>query len=168
MRYVLCLLLTLSWALWLGGQATLVLLIVTLFRTDRDTAVRAGPILFHAFERYQLFCAAVATVSAIALFIISRRKILLAMIAAFLLAATGGIISITAVTPRMEQIWRDGKSDSPNFQILHRYSSTLYRAEMLLLLAAGCALPAALLPPLVQPSHTREHDPDDNGAHERP
>jgi len=43
MRYGLSLLLLLAWGLWFGGQVTLVILIVALFRSDRSTAVRAGP-----------------------------------------------------------------------------------------------------------------------------
>jgi len=144
MRYVLTLLLVLTWALWFGGQATLVILIVTLFRTDRDTAVRAGPIIFHVFERYQLVLAALAMLGAASLFLLLRRRILLVILGCLCAAAIGGILSITSITPAMEDLWRQGKSEGPEFHTLHQRSSTVYRIEMLLLLASGILLPAAL------------------------
>ena len=144
MRYVFSLLLVFSWGLWLGGQVTLVILIVSLFRSDREAGMRAGPVVFHVFERYQLVLAALAIVSAAGLFLLVRRKVLLVILACFCLAAIGGIVSLTTVTPPMQQLWREGKSNGPEFHALHRRSSMLYRVEMLLLLASGVALPAAL------------------------
>jgi hypothetical protein len=144
MRYVLKLLLVLTWALWFGGQATLVILIVSLFRTDRDTAVRAGPVIFHVFERYQLVLAALAMVGAAGLFFFLRRRVLLVILACLCLAAIGGIISMTKITPAMEDLWRQGKSEGPEFHALHQRSSTVYRIEMILLLVTGALLPAAI------------------------
>jgi hypothetical protein len=144
MRYGLSLLLLLAWGLWFGGQVTLVILIVTLFRSDRSTAVRAGPVLFHVFERYQLGVAVVAIAAAAGLMLVQRRRLLLGILACSVLAAVGGVVSVTTVTPKMEALWSEGRSEGPEFQQLHRQSSNLYRGELLLLLAVGCMLPAVL------------------------
>src|SRR5689334_22589040 len=103
-RYILLMFLTISLALWLGGQATLVLLIVTLFVKDRPTAVHAGPLMFHVFERYQLIVAAVAILSALSLLLITRRRTFLAMLIVFILTAVGGMISITTTTRQLEDL----------------------------------------------------------------
>jgi hypothetical protein len=147
MRYVLSLLLVLTWALWFGGQVTLVILIVTLFSTDHDTAVRAGPIIFHVFERYQLVLAALAMLGAASLFFFLRRRILLVILGCLCVAAIGGIVSMTSITPAMEQLWREGKSQGPEFHALHKRSSMVYRIEMVLLLVSGLLLPRAITSP---------------------
>jgi hypothetical protein len=144
MRYVLSVLLTLAWALWFGGQATLVILIMTLFIKDRPIAVRAGPYLFHVFERYQLVLAGIAILCAIVLWIMTRRRVFSLMLGCFVLAGIGGLISTTMVTHRMEQLWRENQADSPEFASLHQKSRALYNTEFTLLLAAGCMLPGAL------------------------
>jgi hypothetical protein len=141
---MLSVLLTLTWALWFGGQATLVILIMTLFKSDRPTAVRAGPYMFHAFERYQLALAGIATACALALWIITRRRRLAIMLGCFVLATVGALISITTTTKQMERLWHEGRAESPEFASLHRRSRTLYNSEFALLLIAGCILPAAM------------------------
>ncbi len=145
MRYLLVTALTLAWALWFGGQFTLVILVITLFRCDHATAVRAGPVIFHVFERYQLILASVSILAAASLLLLLRRRLLLMILACLSLAGIGSIISVTTITPPMEQLWRQNRSDTPEFHQLHRRSSLLYRVEMVLLLAAGAMLPAAWL-----------------------
>ena len=144
MRYCLALLLIVSWSLWLGGQAALVLLIMALFIQDRPTAVRAGPVMFPVFERYQLVLAALAFVAAAGLYMVTRRKILLVTLACFVLAAGGAMISRCCVTPKMVELWREDRSSGPEFVALHRQSRTLYNSEFVLLLIAGAVMPAAI------------------------
>lgn len=143
MRYFLSVLLTLLWALWIGGQATLVLLIMTLFFKDRATAVKAGPIMFPAFERYQLVLASVAIAVCALLAVFSQRKMFVGILVFFILAAAGGLISRTVVTPKMVGLWNENRSEGPEFNALHRKSQLLYNSEFVLLLVAGSMIPAA-------------------------
>ena len=144
MRHFLSAILTVCLALWLGGQATLVLLIVTLFIKDRPTAIHAGPLMFHVFERYQLLVAATAILTSLALLVMTRRKTFGVMLALFCVTAIGGVISVTTTTRRLEALWAQGLSEGPEFASLHVKSTWIYRTEMILLLIAACLLPAAL------------------------
>ncbi len=144
MRYFLSWLLLLAWGLWIGGQATLVLLIVTLFRQARPTAIQAGPHMFPAFERYQLILAAVAIVVSGVLAIVTRRKLFAILIALFIAAGAGGVVSRAFVTPKMVELWHVNQAESPEFKALHRRSEAIYNLEFVLLLLAGILLPATL------------------------
>lgn len=144
MRYFLSWLLLLAWGLWIGGQATLVLLIVTLFRQARPTAIQAGPHMFPAFERYQLILAGVAIVASALLAMVTRRKMFAVLIALFIAAGAGGIVSRISLTPKMVELWRVNRAESPEFKALHRQSEAIYNVEFVLLLLAGILLPAML------------------------
>jgi hypothetical protein len=144
MRYFLSWLLLLAWGLWIGGQATLVLLIVTLFITSKALGAAAGPHVFPVFERYQLILAVVAIVVSTILAMLTRRKLLAVLIGCFIAAGIGGVVSRTLVTPKMVELWRVDRAQSPEFNALHRQSEIIYDAEFLLLLLAGILLPATL------------------------
>jgi hypothetical protein len=147
MRYLLSWIVLISWGLWMGGQATLVLLIMSLFVRDRPVAIQAGPHLFHVFERYQLIVAGIAIVAALALWLVTRKKIFVPILACFILAAAGGVISMTSVTAKMEALWSSGESSSPAFYELHQKSRILYTSESALLLIASLMIPCAITTP---------------------
>jgi hypothetical protein len=147
MRYGLALVTTLAWALWFGGLMALFLFVSHLFRADRATAVVAAPKMFLAFERYQIMLAAVALIASAAWRLSTPRAMLTALFFLFALAASGTIVSATLITPRMEELRKQGESSSPAFRQLHGKSMMVYTSEAALLLIGGLILPAALRPP---------------------
>ena len=146
MRYFLSTILLFAWGLWIGGQATLVLLIVTLFVHDRPTAIHAGPTIFPVFEKYQLILAAIAIVDCAILAVWTRRKMFISILVFFIFAAIGGIVSRTLITPRMVGLWKEQRSEGAEFAELHKRSQLVYNSEFILLLVGGSMIPAALRP----------------------
>lgn len=146
---VLTIAVTLAWALWFGGLITLFLAVTSLFDTfapDRYLAGTAAAGIFRRFEFYQLVLAAVAVVAA-ALWRASdgaaaplRRTLVLALLAS---AAGMALVSMFAVSNRIENLRQNKLTDTPEFRRLHGLSMTVYSAEALTLLAAGVFLPGA-------------------------
>src|SRR5689334_17373126 len=75
MRTLFSILVTLAWALWLGGLVTLFLTVVTLFRFDRTIAIQTAPQVFLMWERYQLALAACALVTSFALRLLTKSTL---------------------------------------------------------------------------------------------
>src|SRR5579862_8781395 len=55
----------LAWSLWFGGLAAIFLFAAALFAKDRETALKAAPIMFLIFEKYQILIAAAALVGSL-------------------------------------------------------------------------------------------------------
>ena len=140
MRYLASFVVTLAWALWLGGMVALVVFVQTLFARSRTVALDAAPLLFVAFERVQLLLALAAVVGTFCWWLLARRRALLVLFG--LLAVSGAIaaMSTTLNTAPMEQLRAQGLRESADFKRLHRRSTKMYMAEMVLLLAAGAIL----------------------------
>jgi hypothetical protein len=144
MRYVFSTLAALAWALWFGGLMTLFVSVQSMFARDRAVAVDAAPMLFAAFERYQLLLAAIAIVSTFGWWLTVRSRRVIAVALLLALAVLGAVASSTLVTPRLERLRLAGESGSPAFRSLHGQSMMLYVGEAAALLVAGMILPAAL------------------------
>jgi hypothetical protein len=144
MRYVFSTLAALAWALWFGGLMTLFVSVQSMFARDRAVAVDAAPMLFAAFERYQLLLAAIAIVSTFGWWLTVRSRRVIAVALLLALAVLGAVASSTLVTPRLERLRLAGESGSPAFLSLHGQSMMLYVGEAAALLVAGMILPAAL------------------------
>jgi len=130
-----------AWGLWFGGLGALFLFATRLFAEDRPTALRAAPILFLSFERYQLFIAAAALLATVLWRVLGagvRVTLLFSLLAIATVPAALGPIFITS---RMEQLRRQGQSSSPQFMKLHGISMITYTGQTLILLAAGLSLP---------------------------
>jgi len=133
-----------AWALWFGGLGALFLFATRLFQEDRPTALKAAPVLFLSFERYQLLLAAAALVGVVAWRVLGgsiRVTVLFCLIAA---ASVPAALSPMLITSRMEQLRARGESSSPQFKKLHGISMMVYSGETLILLAAGLTLPWAM------------------------
>jgi Domain of unknown function (DUF4149) len=133
-----------SWGLWFGGLGALFLFAARLFNQDRETALKAAPILFLIFERYQLLLAAAALVGVVCWRISGggvRVTFLFSLLAA---AALPAALSPILVTSRMEQLRAQGQSSSEQFKKLHGISMIIYSGQTLILLAAGLTLPWTL------------------------
>jgi hypothetical protein len=144
MRKVLAIFVILSWSLWFGGIIALFLFVSTMFRQSRGIAVEAAPMLFQAFERYQLLLAALALVCLVLWRVLLASRAIMVVFTLMALAAVMAVLSTTLITPRMETLRRQGQSDSPQFRQLHGRSMMFYTAEATFLLLSGIALPAAI------------------------
>jgi len=134
----------LAWSLWFGGLAAIFLFAAALFAKDRETALKAAPIMFLIFEKYQILIAAAALVGSLSWRILAksaRVTLLFYLIAiATLPAALGPIF----VTQKMEELRKNDQTESPEFKKLHGISMSLYSGELLVLLLAGLAMPWAM------------------------
>lgn len=136
-----------AWALWLGGLIALFLFVQTLFARNRPLAVQAAPVLFLAFERYELFLGALALVATIGWRLAVPSRALTLLLVMLVLAAAGAIVSSITITGPMEQLRAIGQSDSAEFKRLHGYSMMVYVSQAALLAIAGLLLPGALRTP---------------------
>jgi hypothetical protein len=128
-------------SLWFGGLAALFLFATLLFSQDRPTALKAAPMMFLAFERYQLILAAAALLAVVAWRILAksiRVTVLFWLLAAATLPAALGPVLVTS---KMEQLRQQGQADSPQFRKLHGISMIAYTGETFILLVAGLFLP---------------------------
>jgi hypothetical protein len=133
-----------AWALWFGGLGALFLFATRLFAEDRATALKAAPILFLSFERYQLLLAAAALLGSV-VWRASTGSIRATLIFSLLAGATiPAALSPMLITSRMEALRVQGQSESPEFRRLHGISMIVYTGETLILLVTGLSLPWAL------------------------
>ena len=142
MRYLASFVVTFAWGLWLGGMVALVLFVQVLFAGNRPVALQAAPMLFVAFGRVQILLAAFALIGAFAWWLLTRRRAVMTLFALFAISGVLAAASMMLVTTPMEQLRAQGQRDSLEFKRLHRWSTSLYMGEMLLLLGVGGMLPA--------------------------
>lgn len=105
MKNVLCYLIGLCLALWMGGIVMLLIVLMSVFAADHALGAHVGPILFRVYEPYQLALAAIAIACTIAwrLYSCSRpKKVLMAcLMGAAILAA----VSKAVITPQIIALW---------------------------------------------------------------
>jgi hypothetical protein len=130
-----------SWALWFGGLGALFLFVTRLFTQDRPTALKAAPMMFLVFERYQLLLAAAALLGTVCLRILGGSTRVTFLFALLAVATLPAAISPIFVTSKMETLRLQGQSSSEQFKKLHGISMMIYSGETLVLLVAGAALP---------------------------
>jgi hypothetical protein len=133
-----------AWALWFGGLCALFLFATRLFADDRETALKAAPILFLSFERYQLLLAAAGLLGCV-VWRVSTGSIRATLVFSLLAVATvPAALSPMLITSRMESLRVQGQSQSSEFRRLHGISMMVYTGETVILLAAGVSLPWAM------------------------
>ena len=122
--------------LWLGGICWLMWGVQSLFAASRPTAIVAAPILFHAFEPYQLLLGAIGVLLAALLWLRQRTggNASVALLSALALLAAA--ISRGLITPRIDALREAGQSATATFKSLHGISMALYSAQVLLLRVA--------------------------------
>jgi hypothetical protein len=133
-----------AWGLWFGGLGALFLFATRLFSQDRETALKAAPILFLTFERYQLLLAAAALLGAVCWRIAGGTLRVTLLFSLLAIAAVQTAVNPIFVTSRMEKLRLEGQSSSEQFKKLHGISMIVYSGETLILLLAGFTLPWAL------------------------
>ena len=131
---------TFAWALWLGGLGCLFLCVQVLFAADRATALDAAPIMFIAFERYQLGLAAICLLGAAAWWLSRPSRWLAGAFALFALATIGAILLPMTITGRMEDLRLRGEGAGAEFRQLHGRAMMVYTGESAALAAAGVML----------------------------
>ncbi len=151
MRYFVSFVVKLAWGLWFGGMVALILFVQTLFARDREIALEAAPMLFVSFERVQLLFAAAACVGTFCWWVLTRRRAVIVLFALFAIAGAMAALSTTLNTTPMEQLRAQGMRESPEFQALHKRSTSMYLVNLVLLLAAGAILSGAMSSTLTHP-----------------
>src|SRR6266511_2082639 len=100
MRYGLSMIVTLAWALWLGGLMAVFVTVTHLFHVNRPTAMIAAPEIFLSFERYQIILAGAALLSAAVWRLSTPRKLLTALFFLFAFASVGTVVSGAIISPK--------------------------------------------------------------------
>ena len=138
--------LLLAWGLWFGAIVMVFVTVTSLFATfadQRQVAGAAAAGVFRRFEALELLAAPVALLAAVLLR--RRAAVFLAshvLIALLSLATLGAISSRFLITPRIDELRRQGvPATSPQFKTLHRTASGAYSAQAVFLLAAGTLIP---------------------------
>jgi glucose dehydrogenase len=124
----------------------LFLSVTRLFAADptRNLPDRANPILFHAFERYQLILAAVALVLALGWLMLRRSMATTLVFACLVMATVGAVVSTAWTTPRIDRLQARDLIHTPEFRRAHAQSMIVYTAGAALLLLGGLALAGAI------------------------
>jgi hypothetical protein len=157
LRKILPTLLVMTWALWLGGLATLFIAVTSLFATfdaDHTLAGLAASGIFARFNRYQLLLAAVSLIGSFVWRITSKRSGVTGLFFCFGLAAFAAIVVAGIITPHLEAMRLAQKTHTPEFGRLHGISMMLYFFEMVSLVGSGVLFPI-LIRPVAQDGSSR-------------
>lgn len=141
MRLLIATLLGVVLSLWLGGIVALAIFAMSLFFRSHDLGSRGAPVLFHVFASYQLVLAGIALILSVILWRLLRSKLSF-ILGLLVIASTGmAIFSSGVVVPKIEQLQRDGLTETPEFKKFHSFSRTVYSSHTFILLAAMLILP---------------------------
>jgi hypothetical protein len=152
-RNIAAVLVSVCWALWLGGLVALFLFVTRLFSFDRNLAIQTAPQLFAVFERYQIVLAALGLVSIMGLRVSGKSVQIAALFWLFAIATLPAALGPIFISRRMQALVADGQTGTPEFKKLHGESMLLYSGETLVLLAAGTVLPWATAPRKREPAN---------------
>lgn len=141
MNRLLSIIATISVALWLGGLATLMLLVSGLFARAHELGAEVAPVLFERFAYYHLIVGAVAIVAVVLWRMRDARRVLTVLAICTGIGLASAMISEMLITPKMQQLRRDDQSGGQTFAQLHRASEIVYGIETLALAAAAGLLP---------------------------
>ncbi len=129
-----------AWAMWFGGIMALFVFVQVLFKADRGVAMSAAPMLFGAFEVYQIFLAAATLIGVMTWYLVERRSRLVAAFGLLAVATIIAVVNSTVITRPMEQLRTSGQVQSASFKRLHGYSRLFYVTESAVLLLGGVVL----------------------------
>ena len=152
MNRLLCILVTISLALWAGALAHLVLTATTLFaafpKNQSAVAIDAAPQIFRATEQYLLALCLISVLALIAwrlLFGCSRAK--RGMKGLAVLATVLVFVQSFSLSAKMESLRQSGQSGGPEFSTLHHLSTAQYMIQTIFILGALALLPSAITSP---------------------
>ncbi len=140
MRAILRTWVILAWGLWFGGLMAVFVVATAMFRAGHDVGAAANPILFAAFERYQLWIAGAAVIGATGWVSSrpSRGPVAVWMLLA--LAGAGAVVNPLWITPTIHRLQVEGRTKGAEFRAAHGRSMMIYAGEVALLLGAGAVL----------------------------
>jgi hypothetical protein len=145
MRWLAQTLALLAWSLWLGGLVTVFLIVTTLFRTqDRETFRAVAPVVFLAFERYELVLAGLTLLGLFGWRLSAPSYAATTLFVLAALATIGTLASTLLITPKLEHLRLMGQSESNDFKRLHGLSMLVYCGQMLVLAVFATIVPAAM------------------------
>jgi hypothetical protein len=149
MHRLLSTIVVLAWGLWFGAIVMVFVTVTSLFSTFADQRQIAGAAAAGVFRRFEVFELILAPVGLLAALLLRRwaaNRSFATVVAAFLaLAAVGACASHFYLTPRIDELRRQGvPSSSEQFKSLHGQSSMVYASQAVVLLAAGLLLPGAI------------------------
>jgi Domain of unknown function (DUF4149) len=145
MRYLLNLVITTAWALWLGGTIATFVFGLNLFHKYPDAqypgvAGQANSAMFLVFGWYELALAAVAVAATGGLIIAYPSKPTVLLLIALVAAAGMSITAGLGLSPRMEIMRTEGKTKTDEFRKLHGKAMIAMTGQSLVLLGAGALL----------------------------
>jgi hypothetical protein len=146
MRSLISSLFVIVWGLWFGGMIMLFIAVMRMFAVDpsRELAIRANPVLFHVFERYQLVLAGIALVLIFAWILLRRSGVKIAMFVVLVIASLAASVSSVWITPRIDRLQAEQRTRTPEFRRAHGQSMGVYTLSALMLLVSGMLLPVAI------------------------
>ncbi|MCS7033958.1 MAG: DUF4149 domain-containing protein [Phycisphaerae bacterium] len=131
--------------LWLGGLLALFVFVQALFSTDRVLAAQAAPLLFRVFQMYQIILFAVSLVAMAIWRRVAPGRAVSWTLTLIIAAGACAILHAAIISPPMHELTAAGQSAGPEFRRLHRYSMLLFTTEGMILTAAACLLPQAII-----------------------
>ncbi len=134
---------SLLWALWLGGLVMLFLAVSSLFKTfPRETAGQGAAPIFHLFNAYQLGLAALALLSTFVWRLVGPPKRTTWLFAFFAVATLLACVVTMYIAPQIAHLQHAGQTHSDAFRKYHAWSMIAYTGEVVALLIAGMILPS--------------------------
>lgn len=147
MKRVLSILVTLTLALWAGSLIHTMLIVSSLFtafpKASSTVALEAAPRVFFVSERYHIALAVIAMVSLIVWRTVSCSRSKRWMMVLTLTATALAFVQTFGISARMDALRGQGLSGGPEFNKLHRLSTTEYIVQTVLVIGALALLPAA-------------------------
>jgi hypothetical protein len=140
MRYLLCLIITVAWALWFGATIATFVFATSLFRTRPTIAGEAASAMFVVFGTYELVLAAIAIAAAGLLLVTYPSKPAVILVAWLVFSGALAMFSAMGFTPRMEILRQQGKQHTDEFRRLHGKSMIAMTAQSGMLLLTGATL----------------------------
>jgi hypothetical protein len=144
MRYLLCLIVTVAWALWFGATIATFVFALNLFHTHPDVAGEANSAMFVVFGRYELILAGIAIAAAGLLLVNFPTKPAVVLVAWLVFSGAIATFGALGFTPRMEILRTQGKQHSDEFKRLHAQSMITMTSQSVLLLITGATMVVAV------------------------
>jgi hypothetical protein len=156
MRYPLNLLITVAWALWLGGTIATFVFGLNLFHKYPDAqypgfAGQANSAMFLVFGWYELGLLAIAIAGAGALLIAYPSKPTVLLLIALIFAGGMSITSGLGLAPRLEILRVEGKTKTEDFKRWHGKAMIAMMGQSIVLLGAGALLLVTISRPAEEP-----------------
>ena len=145
MRYLLNLLVTVAWGLWLGGTIATFVFGLNLFHKYPDAqypgfAGQANSAMFLVFGWYELGLLAIAVAGTGALLIVYPSKPTVLLLITMIFAGGMSITSGLGLAPRLEILRVEGKTKTDDFKRWHGKAMIAMMGQSIMLLGAGALL----------------------------